>query len=87
MIMTESEIEVFSLAELKQLGCTYISGPSIAPDFEGVVHQAALFVAEASASYGAPEKRNSYGDVVLKQTLEDAIARLNPCAYRGSKRF
>jgi len=29
---TESEIEIFSLSELKQLGFFYISGSSIAPD-------------------------------------------------------
>jgi hypothetical protein len=29
---TESEIEIFSLDELKQLGFSYIPGPSIAPD-------------------------------------------------------
>lgn len=77
-IFTESEIELFSLSELKQLGFAYVAGPSIAPDFEGDVHQASFLVAEASAPYGVPEKRDSYGDVVLKQTLEDAIARLNP---------
>ncbi len=31
---TESEIEIFSLDELKQLGFSYIPGPSIAPDVE-----------------------------------------------------
>jgi type I restriction enzyme R subunit len=31
---TESEIEIFSLDELKQLGFSYIPGPSIAPDSE-----------------------------------------------------
>ena len=31
---TESEIEIFSLDELKQLGFSYIPGPSIAPDAE-----------------------------------------------------
>jgi len=29
---TESEIEIFSLDELKQLGFSWIPGPSIAPD-------------------------------------------------------
>jgi hypothetical protein len=32
MYMTESEIEVFSLDELKQQGFAYVAGPSIAPD-------------------------------------------------------
>ena len=34
-----------------------------------------------SGSYGLPEKRASYGDVVLKQTLEFAIERLNPTLH------
>jgi len=33
-IFTESEIEIFSLDELKQLGFSYVPGPSIAPDIE-----------------------------------------------------
>ena len=32
--ITESEIEIFSLSELKQLGFSYIPGLSIAPDVE-----------------------------------------------------
>jgi hypothetical protein len=31
---TESEIEIFSLGELKRLGFSYIPGPLIAPDVE-----------------------------------------------------
>ncbi len=33
-VFTESEIETFSLDELKRLGFSYIPGPSIAPDVE-----------------------------------------------------
>ena len=65
---TESELEIFSLEEFKKQGFSYIPGPAIAPDVEPV--QASLF-AEL-------EKRSSYGDVVLKRTLEEAIERLNP---------
>jgi type I restriction enzyme R subunit len=72
---TESEIEVFSLDELKQQGFSYIPGPSIAPDVEATQD---FLVAEAVAPYGVPEKRAAYGDIVLKQTLEQAINRLNP---------
>jgi hypothetical protein len=32
--ITESEIEIFSLNEIKQHGFSYIPGPSIAPDVE-----------------------------------------------------
>jgi len=72
---TESEIEIFSLDELKRLGFSYIPGPSIAPDGET---QEGLFAAEPAPAYGAPGKRGDYGEVVLKDTLEEAIARLNP---------
>jgi type I restriction enzyme R subunit len=74
-IFTESEIEKFSLEELKQLGFSYIPGPSIAPDIEATQ---GFIVAEPAPIYGVPEKRESYGDVVLKHTLEQAIKRLNP---------
>ncbi len=72
---TESEIEVFSLDELKQQGFSYIPGPSIAPDAEATQY---FLVAESGAPYGLPEKRAAYADVVLKYTLEQAINRLNP---------
>jgi type I restriction enzyme R subunit len=72
---TESEIEIFSLDELQQMGFSYIPGPSIAPDVEGVQ---GFLVREGTASYGEQEKRASYGDVILKHTLEHAIKRLNP---------
>jgi len=72
---TESEIETFSLDELKRLGYSYIPGPSIAPDVEA---QDGLFAAEPAPAYGVPEKRENYGEVVLKSTLEEAIERLNP---------
>ena len=72
---TESEIETFSLDELKRLGYSYIPGPSIAPD---VAAQDGLFAAEPAPAYGAPEKREDYGEVVLQSTLQEAIERLNP---------
>ena len=72
---TESEIEIFSLSELKGLGYSYIPGPSIAPDGDA---QQGLFTADPAPAYVAPGKRKDYGEVVLKDTLEEAIARLNP---------
>ncbi|MFH1976524.1 MAG: type I restriction endonuclease subunit R [Pseudomonadota bacterium] len=72
---TESEIEIFSLDELRDLGFSYIPGPSIAPDAEAT--QTTL-IAESVSPFGGPEKRISYGDVVLRHTLEQAINRLNP---------
>jgi len=81
---TESEIEIFSLDELKRLGFSYIPGPSIAPDVEAVQP---FLVAESAALYGEqPEKRTSYGDVVLKHTLEYAIKRLNPALPETARR-
>jgi type I restriction enzyme R subunit len=74
-IFTESEIEIFSIDELKKLGFSYIPGPSIAPDIEEIQ---SYIVAEPVVPYGEPGKRESYGDVVLKHTLEQAIKRLNP---------
>ena len=82
MYLTESEIESYSLDELQLLGFSYIPGPSIAPDVEAAQ---GFMVAEPAPAYGVPEKRASYGDVVLKHTLEHAINRLNPaCAGNGS---
>ena len=75
---TESEIEIFSLDELKQLGFSYIPGPSIAPDVDEAMQQSALPVAESFAPYGILEKRASYSEVVLRPILEQAIHRLNP---------
>lgn len=63
---TESEIEIFSLSELKQLGFSYIPGPSIAPDVERAVREQPLrgfMVAEPAVPYGEPEKRATYGTV------------------------
>lgn len=65
---TESEIEIFSLDVLKQLGFLYAPGPSLAPDFDD--EQGKLEI-----EY---ERRESYGTVILKKTLEQAINRLNP---------
>jgi type I restriction enzyme R subunit len=70
---TESEIENYSLDELKQLGFSYVPGPAIAPDEVGTAP-----VAEPGVPYGSWEKRESYEDVVLKHVLGQAIERLNP---------
>jgi len=72
---TESEIEVFSLEELQHMDYSYVPGPSLAPDSAGVQ---SLLVAERASSYGIPEQRGSYSDVILKSTLETAIQHLNP---------
>ena len=79
---TESEIEIFSLDELKDLGFSYIPGPSIAPDAEAIQ---AFRVAEPASLYGSPEKRATYGEVVLKHILEQAIHRLNPAVAETAR--
>ncbi|MEK7279680.1 MAG: hypothetical protein AAB090_03405 [Nitrospirota bacterium] len=77
---TESEIEIFSLNELKRLGFSYIPGPSIAPDVE--VTQGFL-VAEPAAPYGEstcamhadrPEKRKSYSEMI---SMRSVVRKLN----------
>ena len=73
---TESEIEIFSLDELKRIGFSYIPGPSIAPDEESGKDN---FPSEVAMPFGAvPGKRESYEEVVLKDILTQAINRLNP---------
>jgi type I restriction enzyme R subunit len=79
---TESEIEILSLDEFKRLGFSYIPGPSIAPDVEATQ---GFLVTESLSPYGEPEKRASYGDVVLRHTLEQAINRLNPALPKTAR--
>jgi len=80
---TESEIEVFSLDELGNIGFSYVPGPSIAPDAEVPL---ATLVAEAKTSYDLPEKRAGYDDVILKSILAQAIDRLNPALPEDTRR-
>jgi type I restriction enzyme R subunit len=79
---TESEIESFSLDELTQIGFSCIPGPSIAPDAEAIQTSQ---IAETISPFGRPEKRTSYGDVVLRHTLEQAIKRLNPVVPKTAR--
>jgi type I restriction enzyme R subunit len=81
---TESEIEVFSLDELKQQGFAYVAGPSIAPDAGPI--QDFLIIETPITSYSLTEKRATYGDVVLTRTLELAIERLNPTLPVAARR-
>ncbi len=81
---TESEIEVFSLNELQRQGFAYVPGLSIAPDAGPV--QDFLIVERDKVTYGMPERRSSYGDVVLHRTLELAIERLNPTLPVSARR-
>ncbi|MCX5727203.1 MAG: HsdR family type I site-specific deoxyribonuclease, partial [Candidatus Saganbacteria bacterium] len=75
ILFTESEIENYSLDELKELGFSYVPGPAIAPD-EGL--GGASLMADAGIVEGSIGKRESYEDVILKRPLGKAIERLNP---------
>ncbi|MDD4874620.1 MAG: hypothetical protein PHE15_06590, partial [Dehalococcoidales bacterium] len=70
---TESEIEVFSLDELKEIGFSYFPGPSMAPDDRATKP----LMYDIYSPFNIPEKRSSYEQVVLKHTLEKAINGLN----------
>jgi type I restriction enzyme, R subunit len=76
LTFTESEIEIFAIEELQRIGFTHIPGPSIAPDAEPA--QQKLFMAESAGMINWPGKRASYGDVILRHTLEQTVRRLNP---------
>ena len=71
---TESEIEVYSLAELSKIGFDYLPGPSLAPD-EKATHPESS--AKARSTYGQP-RRESYTDVILLHAFAVAVRRLNP---------
>jgi type I restriction enzyme R subunit len=71
---TESEIEVFSLAELQAIGFDFLPGPDIAPKDSVTL---AASVAEAKIPYGETN-RASFSDVILMHTFTAAVKRLNP---------
>ncbi len=66
MKITENDIELWAIEELKSLGWNYLHGAVLAPD-----------ASTRSATGEAPE-RNSFSDVILKGRLQEAIARNNP---------
>jgi type I restriction enzyme, R subunit len=71
---TESEIEVFSLAELRAVGFDYLSGPFLTPvDSVGLPETSA----EAKIPYGETA-RSSFSDVILMHTFTAEVKRLNP---------
>ena len=71
---TESEIEVFSLAELRAVGFDYLSGPFLTPvDSVGLPETSA----EAKIPYGETA-RSSFSDVTLMHTFTAEVKRLNP---------
>ncbi|MGE5342273.1 MAG: type I restriction endonuclease subunit R [Candidatus Omnitrophota bacterium] len=73
---TESEVELFSINELKKLDFFFTPGAAISPLTE--TNSQPFLIADPSFSYNQAEKRTSYSEVILKDTLEHAINRLNP---------
>lgn len=71
---TESEIEVFSLAELQSIGFDFLPGPDIAPK-DSITLVAS--VAEVKIPYGETN-RASFSDVILMHTFYASVKRLNP---------
>ncbi|OGS20289.1 MAG: hypothetical protein A2252_12075 [Elusimicrobia bacterium RIFOXYA2_FULL_39_19] len=74
-IFNESEIEKFSISELKKLGFGYIYGPNLDPDSEPLQQ---VLMGEPPLTMELPDKREGYGDIILKNTLEFKIRFLNP---------
>ncbi len=73
---TEDQIEAYNLQLLDTLGYRYTHGTAIAPD--NVTAEDTRFRAKDSgSSYLSPQKRQSYSEVLLKDRLTAAIARIN----------
>jgi type I restriction enzyme R subunit len=80
-IFTESEIEVFSVAELQAVGFEFIPGQSIAPQDKPAKFESVI---EAKAPYGEPN-RESYVDVILNHSFAAAVKRLNPAVPESAR--
>jgi type I restriction enzyme R subunit len=77
---TEDQIETYNLELLEALDYGYTHGATLAPDDSPLPtgvdsHSRAR---DSSGSYLDTKKRQSFGDVLLKDRLERAIARINP---------
>jgi type I restriction enzyme, R subunit len=78
---TEDQIETYNLELLDAVGYRYTHGAKTAPDDSAI---GANFRAKdtSGGAYGATdlsiEKRQSFGDVLLKDRLTQALARINP---------
>lgn len=76
---TEDQIETYNLELLDALGYGYIPGAESAPaDSPPTVGSKSLRASDRGSSYLSLEPRQSFSDVLLKDRLERAIARLNP---------
>ena len=74
---TEDDIEAYNLELLDALGYSYTHGAAIAP--EDAIGGEGFRVKDTSGNaYLSIEKRQSFGDVLLKDRLTQALARINP---------
>ena len=84
---TEDDIETYNLDLLDTLGYGYIHGSTLAPDAlspnppptgGGALEGGGLRAKDSGGGYLTPKQRQSFGDVLLQDRLEQAIARINP---------
>lgn len=77
---TEDQIEIYNLELLDALGYGYLHGTDIAPEGSPTPDSSTRFRVRdtASAPYLSTQKRQSFADVVLRDRLASAIARINP---------
>jgi type I restriction enzyme R subunit len=77
---TEDQIEAYNLELLDALGYGYTHGATLAPEDSpsptGLRGDSRA--RDSGGSYLATEKRQNFGEVLLKDRLEGAIARINP---------
>ncbi len=74
---TEDDIEIYNLKLLNALGYGYTHAAKVAPE-DATREDTRLRVKDSSGSYLSLQKRQSYSDVLLKDRLTAAIARINP---------
>lgn len=74
---TEDDIEIYHLELLDALDYGYTHAAKVAPE-DATREDTRLRVKDSSGSYLSLQKRQSYSDVLLKDRLTAAIARINP---------
>ncbi|MEL6353886.1 MAG: type I restriction endonuclease subunit R [Cyanobacteria bacterium J06627_28] len=77
---TEDQIEIYNLELLDTLGYGYLHGTDMAPEGSPSPDSGTRFRVRdtSTAPYLSTQKRQSFGDVVLRDRLASAIARINP---------
>lgn len=74
---TEDDIEIYHLELLDALDYGYTHAAKVAPE-DSTREDTRLRVKDSGGSYLSLQKRQSYSDVLLKDRLTAAIARINP---------